>query len=72
MGIAKRVCVIGAGPSGIAAAKNCIHAGLDVVVFEKNDRVGDNWVFDAGAAMAPGWFDTPTPRDNSTPRRSAT
>lgn len=41
------VAVIGAGPSGIAAAKNCIAAGLDVVVFEKNDRVGGNWVFNA-------------------------
>ena len=42
-----RVCVIGAGPSGIAAAKNCIAAGLPVVVFEKNDKVGGNWVFNA-------------------------
>lgn len=42
----KRICVIGAGPSGVAAAKNCLQAGLDVTVFEKNDRVGGNWVFD--------------------------
>jgi cation diffusion facilitator CzcD-associated flavoprotein CzcO len=42
-----RVCVIGAGPSGIAAAKNCIAAGLDVVVFEKGDKVGGNWVFNS-------------------------
>ncbi len=42
-----RVAVIGAGPSGIAAAKNCIAAGLPVVVFEKNDEVGGNWVFNA-------------------------
>lgn len=42
-----RVAVIGAGPSGIAAAKNCIAAGLPVVVFEKNDKVGGNWVFNA-------------------------
>ena len=42
-----RVCVIGAGPSGIAAAKNCLVAGLPVVVYEKNDRVGGNWVFNA-------------------------
>jgi len=44
---AKRICVIGAGPSGITAAKNCIQSGLDVVVFEKNDKVGGNWVFNA-------------------------
>ena len=42
-----RVCVIGAGPSGIAAAKNCLAAGLPVVLYEKNDRVGGNWVFNA-------------------------
>ncbi len=42
-----RVCVIGAGPSGLAAAKSCLVAGLPVVVFEKGDRVGGNWVFNA-------------------------
>lgn len=47
MAARKRVCVIGAGPSGIAAAKNCLQAQLDVVVFETNDRVGGNWVFKA-------------------------
>lgn len=39
-----RVCVIGAGPSGIAAAKNCIAAGLDTVVYERGEKVGGNWV----------------------------
>ncbi|AXI03974.1 flavin-containing monooxygenase [Aquirhabdus parva] len=43
----QRVCVIGAGPSGITAAKNCLEAGLPVVVFEKNDKVGGNWVFNS-------------------------
>lgn len=43
----KRVCVIGAGPSGITAAKNCIQNGLEIVVFEKNDKVGGNWVFNS-------------------------
>jgi cation diffusion facilitator CzcD-associated flavoprotein CzcO len=47
MAAAKRVCVIGAGPAGIAAGKNCALAGLDFVVFEKNDKVGGNWVFNA-------------------------
>lgn len=41
----QRVCIIGAGPSGLTAAKNCLQAGLDFVVFEKNDKVGGNWVF---------------------------
>ena len=42
-----KVCIIGAGPSGLAAAKNCLQAGLDFKVFEKNDKVGGNWVFDS-------------------------
>lgn len=46
-GANKRICVIGAGPSGIAAAKNCLQFGLEFVVFEKNDKVGGNWVFNA-------------------------
>ncbi len=47
MASSKRVCVIGAGPSGITAAKNCAQAGLDFVVFEKSDKVGGNWVFNS-------------------------
>lgn len=41
-----RVCVIGAGPSGITAGKNLLQAGLrNVVIYEKGDQVGGNWVF---------------------------
>jgi hypothetical protein len=43
-----RIAVIGAGPSGITAAKNLIDAGLtDTVVFDRGSEVGGNWVFDA-------------------------
>lgn len=42
-----QICVIGAGPSGLAAAKNAIQFGFDVVVFEQNEKVGGNWVFQA-------------------------
>lgn len=48
--IRTHVCVIGAGPSGLAAAKNCIEHGLSVTVFEKSDAVGGNWVFREGAS----------------------
>lgn len=34
-----RVCVVGAGPSGIAAGKNCVEYGLDVVIFEKTIKL---------------------------------
>jgi hypothetical protein len=41
-----RVCVIGAGPSGITAAKNLLQAGIEnIVVYEKNDQVGGNWLY---------------------------
>ena len=32
------------GPPRHCRAKNCILYGLDVVVFEKGDKVGGNWV----------------------------
>jgi NADPH-dependent 2,4-dienoyl-CoA reductase/sulfur reductase-like enzyme len=38
-------CVIGAGSSGIAAAKKLNDAGIPFDCFEKSDRVGGNWVF---------------------------
>lgn len=41
----KKVCVIGAGPSGITAAKNLLDEGLDVTVFDYGQEVGGNWVF---------------------------
>ena len=41
----KHVCVIGAGPSGITAAKNLLDEGLQVTVFDSGTEVGGNWVF---------------------------
>lgn len=41
------VCIIGAGPSGITAAKNCQQNGIAYDLFEKNDKVGGNWVFNS-------------------------
>jgi dimethylaniline monooxygenase (N-oxide forming) len=39
------VCVIGAGSSGIAAAKTLHERGFDFDCFEASDRVGGNWVY---------------------------
>ncbi|MEY3209396.1 MAG: hypothetical protein RL064_1427, partial [Bacteroidota bacterium] len=41
----KIVCVIGAGPSGITAAKNLLDEGVKVVVYDLGNEVGGNWVF---------------------------
>lgn len=41
----KNVCVIGAGPSGITAAKNLLDEGLQVTVYDYGKEVGGNWVF---------------------------
>lgn len=41
----KRVCIIGAGPSGIAAIKNISEKGIDVVAYDFNHDVGGNWIY---------------------------
>ncbi|MDI1265385.1 MAG: NAD(P)/FAD-dependent oxidoreductase [bacterium] len=48
----RRVCVVGAGPAGIAAARALKAAGLGFDVFEKNPGVGGIWNPDhAGSPM---------------------
>lgn len=45
--LSPRIGVIGAGPSGLAAIKNLQEQGLtDITVFEKNNQIGGNWVYD--------------------------
>ena len=41
----KRVCVIGAGPSGITALKNILDEGIKAVAYDRNARAGGNWIF---------------------------
>lgn len=43
--MSQRICVIGAGPSGITAAKNLLDVGMEVVVYDLGSEVGGNWVF---------------------------
>src|SRR6188472_4111200 len=45
--LSPRIGVIGAGPSGLAAIKNLKEQGLsNITVFEKNNQIGGNWVYD--------------------------
>lgn len=42
----KRVCVVGAGPSGLTAVKTLRQAGLEATAFEMSPVVGGHWVID--------------------------
>lgn len=42
----KRVAVIGAGVSGITAAKGLLEEGIEPVVFEQGPQIGGVWTFD--------------------------
>jgi dimethylaniline monooxygenase (N-oxide forming) len=48
-----RIVVVGAGPSGIAAARHALAAGFEVTVFEASDRLGGQW--DTAAAHSGVW-----------------
>ncbi|WP_282080141.1 flavin-containing monooxygenase [Aquimarina algiphila] len=41
----RRICVIGAGPSGITALKNIKDKELNVICFDRNNEVGGNWIY---------------------------
>ncbi|KAI8342130.1 hypothetical protein BC941DRAFT_346314 [Chlamydoabsidia padenii] len=41
----KRVAVVGAGPAGVTAAKNLLKQGFDIQLYERNTKVGGNWVY---------------------------
>jgi dimethylaniline monooxygenase (N-oxide forming) len=54
---APRACIIGAGSSGIAAAKALHERGIEFDCFEKSDRVGGNWVFANKNGMSAAYRD---------------
>ncbi|KAI5648241.1 hypothetical protein M9H77_34246 [Catharanthus roseus] len=43
---AKNVCVIGAGPSGLVAARELRKEGHNVVVLEQNHDIGGQWLYE--------------------------
>ncbi|OWM65251.1 flavin-containing monooxygenase FMO GS-OX-like 9 [Punica granatum] len=46
VGQSKNVCVIGAGPSGLVAARELRKEGHSVVVLEQNHDVGGQWLYE--------------------------
>lgn len=52
-----RTCIVGAGSSGIAAAKALHERGVPFDCFEKSDRVGGNWVFANKNGMSAAYRD---------------
>lgn len=39
-----KIGVIGAGPSGLSAIKNCLSLGCEVIAFEQTNQIGGTWV----------------------------
>lgn len=62
------VCVIGAGPSGIAMAKALHQAGLPYLCVERRDRVGGLWAGESASGHSPAYR---TLRVNTSRERSA-
>jgi len=52
-----KVCLIGAGSSGIATVKALHERGIPFDCFEKSDRVGGNWVFGNKNGMSAAYRD---------------
>ena len=48
----KKVCVIGAGVSGLASARELLREGHDVTVMEQSSGVGGQWLYDPRTAGA--------------------
>ena len=56
----KRICVIGAGPSGLACMRQLLDEGHEVVCFERTSEIGGIWFYqeqeERGARVAVrGW-----------------
>ncbi|OJD11146.1 hypothetical protein AJ78_08029 [Emergomyces pasteurianus Ep9510] len=44
---AKKVAIIGGGPSGLTTLKQCLEEGLEAVIFEERDGIGGQWRYEA-------------------------
>jgi cation diffusion facilitator CzcD-associated flavoprotein CzcO len=49
------IAVIGAGAAGVTAMKSLKDEGVDVIGFEKGDRVGGLWVYENSSGLSPAY-----------------
>ncbi|XP_039256775.2 flavin-containing monooxygenase 1-like isoform X1 [Styela clava] len=49
--MAKRVCVVGAGVSGVCTVKSCVEEGLDPTCYETREGVGGLWLYKKGESL---------------------
>ena len=63
----KRICVVGAGPSGLTTTKTLLEADLDVDCFEMSPFVGGHWVLNNPNGLAASYASlcTNTPKGMS-------
>ncbi|KAJ6280460.1 major facilitator superfamily domain-containing protein [Bipolaris maydis] len=62
----KRVAVIGAGISGVAAAAHLKKEGIDVTVFERSSAAGGIWLYDERKPLEPLYSTVPISKTGST------
>tara|TARA_B100000767_G_scaffold269871_1_gene292485 strand:- start:3807 stop:4052 length:246 start_codon:yes stop_codon:yes gene_type:complete len=53
----QRVCIIGAGTSGISAIKNISEKGKKVKAYDFNNNVGGNWIYSEDSSHS-SFFET--------------
>ncbi|GAB1317662.1 hypothetical protein MFIFM68171_07872 [Madurella fahalii] len=51
----RRVAIVGAGISGVLSAAHLLAAGIEVVVFERNNAPGGVWVYNERTALSPSY-----------------
>lgn len=52
---AGKVCIIGAGPSGLASALALKAVGIDFDIFDPRDRIGGIWAYDPAPGRTCAW-----------------
>ncbi|MGB2388065.1 MAG: NAD(P)-binding protein, partial [Henriciella sp.] len=62
-----RICVVGAGPSGLTTTKTLLAAGLEVDCYELSPHIGGHWVIDNPSGRSSAYRSL---RTNTTKRMS--